>query len=622
MLYERSAEFAGAPARWWPLLANTDSLNREAGLPEVTYEFQPRADGTVETQAQAKKLGMTVRWREHPFEWIEPQGWSVQRDFANGPFREFRGGARIEPAGAGVRITVFCDLTPRGVFGRLTAGAFAAKELTGLLEICRAWEGYLAGRSESPYPRRTGTALVDEAALAEALAVLKRAPVPAAICDRLARHLREAPEEFVVRMRPFELADAWRLDRRDVLRTMLYATRAGLLELAYALICTACRGAKDGIGTMGEIGREGHCQTCNVGFKADFDRSVEVRFNVHPGVRREKPRLYCVGGPRNTPHILMQQRLAPGERRTLDFLLPAGPYHARIVQRAEAHVLAAPEGGPQEAVWTRRGDAFDPVLPVLGAGRVRVTLVNAAAEEALFRLERQDWSDNGVSAAQISTLPEFRDLFSSEALAPGMDLAIRNLTFFFTDLKGSTALYEEVGDASAYALVREHFAFMRQRIERNRGAVVKTMGDAVMAVFSSPADALRSACEIQADVAAERTAGNGAARFLVKIGGNQGPCIAVTTAGVLDYFGTTVNVAARAEGQSMGNDIVVPAALAERRDVAAVLAEFGATTERVAATLKGITGVAEMMRLRVPARSPCAGSAPAAGLKPGTTNPG
>lgn len=340
-------------------------------------------------------------------------------------------------------------------------------------------------------------------------------------------------------------------------------------------------------------------------FRPDFDRSVEVRFKAHEAVRCAPARTFCVGGPRNTPHILLQQRLAPGASRTLALDLPRGSFHLRVVRRADAHLVAG-GGAPGPITFTCAARTVAPHAAECGAGRVELTLVNDAPDEALVRLEREDWSENGVSAAFVSTLPEFRDLFSSEALAPGMDMAIRSLSFCFTDLKGSTALYEEVGDAPAYALVREHFKFMQQHIERNRGAVVKTMGDAVMAVFHSPADAVRTVCEIQADVARQRVAGTGAARFVIKIGGNLGPCIAVSTAGVLDYFGTTVNVAARAQGLSDGDDVVLTAALADRRDVAPVLAGFAPQLERFSSRLKGISGTVELVRIRL-----AAGAAPA-----------
>jgi len=60
-----------------------------------------------------------------------------------------------------------------------------------------------------------------------------------------------------------------------------------------------------------------------------------------------------------------------------------------------------------------------------------------------------------------------------------------SLTFLFSDLKGSTALYDRVGDLVAFDLVNEHFRLLQEIIASERGAVVKTIGDAVMATFET-----------------------------------------------------------------------------------------------------------------------------------------
>ena len=141
-------------------------------------------------------------------------------------------------------------------------------------------------------------------------------------------------------------------------------------------------------------------------------------------------------------------------------------------------------------------------------------------------------------------MPAFRELCPEQVLRPGDDVTIGQVSILFSDLKGSTALYAEIGDGTAYGLVRDHFAFMAERIRGHRGVLVKTMGDAVMAAFAEPADVLATALSVQRDVATFN-AEYGPAALVVKFGMHRGECIAVNTAGVLDYFGTTVNIAAR-----------------------------------------------------------------------------
>lgn len=144
-------------------------------------------------------------------------------------------------------------------------------------------------------------------------------------------------------------------------------------------------------------------------------------------------------------------------------------------------------------------------------------------------------------------MQEFRGQFSSEVLSPGNEMAIRQVTILFTDLKGSTRMYRELGDAPSYAAVREHFSQLRKIISDEGGAVVKTIGDAVMAAFTTPEAAIRAALEIQ-------RLDDG---LITKIGLHAGPAILVNANGLLDYFGRTVNLASRLQKHSVGGDVVL-----------------------------------------------------------------
>src|SRR3546814_18039453 len=94
-------------------------------------------------------------------------------------------------------------------------------------------------------------------------------------------------------------------------------------------------------------------------------------------------------------------------------------------------------------------------------------------------------------STRTDTLFPYTTLFRS-----GDDVGIAQVTLMFTDLKGSTALYERIGDARAYRLVREHFAFLGEIVREQEGAIVKTVGDAVMAAFPDPAAAVRAALAV------------------------------------------------------------------------------------------------------------------------------
>src|SRR4029453_1707439 len=218
--------------------------------------------------------------------------------------------------------------------------------------------------------------------------------------------------------------------------------------------------------------------------------------------------------------------------------------------------------------------------------RPELQLVNDTAAEQLMILERTAWSDQATTAAEVTALQMFRDLFSSEALRPGEQISVGTLTVLFTDLKNSTRMYREIGDATAFGRVMNHFDILRNTITQYEGAIVKTIGDAVMAVFRRPVAALIAINEAQRTLA---NPADGGMALLLKAGIHTGPCIAVTLNDRLDYFGSTVNLASRLEGLSTGAEVIVSGPVATAPDVRAWLATEADTLsiERFETTLKG-----------------------------------
>src|SRR6202042_2893672 len=113
-----------------------------------------------------------------------------------------------------------------------------------------------------------------------------------------------------------------------------------------------------------------------------------------------------------------------------------------------------------------------------------------------FVVENRNWAQDALTGERVIAMPAFRRLCPEQLLRPGDDVEIGRVAIVFTDLQGSTKMYEELGDATAYHLVRDHFAFLSERVQRHHGFVVKTVGDAVMAAFHDPADAVRAVLSI------------------------------------------------------------------------------------------------------------------------------
>jgi class 3 adenylate cyclase len=229
-----------------------------------------------------------------------------------------------------------------------------------------------------------------------------------------------------------------------------------------------------------------------------------------------------------------------------------------------------------------------------------LSLRNHTGGSVLAVLEDAAWTKDATTAAEVTTLQEFRDLFSSEVLAPGQQHAIRHIALVFSDLKGSTRLYEGIGDAAAYSRVNRHFEFIRQAVSRFDGTIVKTLGDGVMCAFSQLEDALAAALAMQDEVAGWCLEEGIDPPLVLKLGVHVGPVIAMTANDRLDYFGRTVNVAARLGDQSSGGDVVL---LSEVYDTV-TLERADVTVERFGCRLRGVEGEQRLVRLGLAEKRP------------------
>jgi class 3 adenylate cyclase len=211
------------------------------------------------------------------------------------------------------------------------------------------------------------------------------------------------------------------------------------------------------------------------------------------------------------------------------------------------------------------------------------------ADDPDFR-DRIDARYGVVSGHRLLTLQMFRDLFPRETIPPNESLLIRQVTILFTDLAGSTALYSQKGDSQAYGLVRRHFDILFDIVDRHNGAVIKTIGDAIMATFTAADDGFNAAIAMQEEMQHfnRRSKSSDATddQLILKVGIHAGPCISVTLNDRYDYFGTTVNTAARVQGLSQGNDIVFTTSLQNQAE--AIVKAKNYTYTQSSVRLKGL----------------------------------
>lgn len=607
-------ELRAPPAALWPLVSNTDRFNRDCGYPSVQLVPPPPDRAGLVTNVRrlrASVAGLVVEWEEQAFEWLEPVRYSVVRDYFSGPVARMVMSCDLAPrADGGTTLTYDMRLTPANLLGRLALPWTIGRRAHAVTErVFRSYdETALRGQRLSSLAQKPDLAPGGPARLAAIERALgTEEPAAAAGVARLVEFVATADDLSAGRMRPYALADEWHADRRETLHLFLRATRAGLLDFSWELVCPHCRGAKAGQSTLANLSPEAHCDTCNVDFTANFDQSVELTFTPNAAVR-SVPRIdYCVGGPQVTPHIVAQQLVPPGAVRTLQLALAPGRYRMRSPGLAEQHAFHVRPGAAASA---RLELAAKPLGEPAVAPDGRLELANPPGGPRLAIVEHIEWSDQSTTAAEVTSLQLFRDLFSTEVLRRGEQISVGSMTIVFTDLKNSTQLYQEIGDAPAFGRVLTHFDVLRTAVAAEGGAIVKTMGDAVMAVFPRPVSAVRAIARAQRWLArpdeftlpGRTSAPPFTMRPLaLKAGLNCGPCLAINQNDRLDYFGSTVNFAARLCSLSTGTDLIFSAAVRTDAEVADHLTdpanEFAAIAEH--ATLKGFGATSfEVWRIR------------------------
>jgi class 3 adenylate cyclase len=454
-------------------------------------------------------------------------------------------------------------------------------------------------------------------------------PKPA--LERFAEFIRSSDEEEIYRMSPLRCAKKLDIPERTAVDLFLHATHVGILDFSWGVLCPLCASfivTTGGLRTLREAKR---CNFCQIDIKCELDDNIEVAFTVSPSVRRIRfhepetvdiardgfrlffsPSLPAGGMFHKTLHQALVQsgRLPAQEVREVKIALAPGRY---LLMTPENHGVMHFTAVPGSAGQTMELDLLDgcwiPDHCRVPAGESTLKIRNKTKRAEGFLLlpdpipPPEDRPGDPVhpdlnlrpflTGKNLICTQAFRDLFRAESIPSEGGLDLKNLTVLFTDLKGSTELYERIGDLRAYDLVRRHFTTLHQISARQGGSVVKTIGDAIMATFPEPESGFQAAVDMNREIA-----GVSGADLRLKIGLHCGSCIAVELNERLDYFGRTVNIASRVQNLAEAREIVCTDPVFGSPGIERIILEAGLTTREDRASLKGIAGDTRIYRVR------------------------
>jgi class 3 adenylate cyclase len=431
--------------------------------------------------------------------------------------------------------------------------------------------------------------LDDERALDERLARLEAARSwSPRIVSRLEALIRAEDDAQLFRVNPFTFASQRGLDDGEAIDLFLHAAALGLFEMDWLLICPRCACAVESFAGLRAVLRRYRCPECHNDYEAAMDDFIAIYFSVSPqirAIRYHRPEtldpfdyMFVFKGVREgrasdgRPYLDGVRSalrgmafLEPGATVRFDF--EAGPGTlSGISSDMDAdfalQVGTEPVALPQQVRLTCSDGGYQQDVTVLAPGPVELEIANATPDHGVLAIlqlspDHEDALlafDPYLTGKHLLTSQTFRSLFRSEVVGGAQGLAIRDIALLFTDIKGSTALYQRLGDLNAFQLVQQHFDRLREVTVRHGGAIVKTIGDAVMAAYPDAAQAVGAALDMR-NAIEDFNGGQRERLVTLKIGLHHGAAIAVTLNDELDYFGHTVNIASRVQEMADASEI-------------------------------------------------------------------
>jgi serine/threonine protein kinase/class 3 adenylate cyclase len=593
--FEFRWELESSPRQLWPLVTNTDRLDRAIGFAPVKHTTRYEPGRGVRNFIEGPKAGMIEVGEEHPYEWIEPRRMGVLREYSQGPFRWLvsvvelmprpEGGTtlihrlKLEPSSWAIRVG-----SCWGVGSRLRKSLERVYKRIDATLKRQERHGLSPGVDPFEEPGRMPAARRQR--LERLLEELAGRGIDPEVVERLGEHVARGPAQEIARIRPLALAERFRLDPDQVVAACLHGARAGLFEMHWDLLCPVCRVSCEVTDTLRAIAAHAHCAACHLDFELDFANAIELFFRVHPEVREADLGTYCIGGPVHAPHALAQLRVAAGERIALELELPAGWYRLRGPQLPWS-VDFQVHGSATIRRWEiDLGSTRGPECPAaLGSGGQFLLLKNPHERELVVRVERTARRSDALTAARAASLALFRELFPGEVLSPGQLATVSSVTFLVTALDANKAdsLYGELGDVQAFAVIHKHFQCLDEAIRQGGGAIVKTMGEGVLASFGDVTAAVRTALALPGFL--DRKAG--VPLLCPRLGVHRGTAVAATLNDHLDYFGTTARHAAGILRHAREGELVLTQTVAADPEVAALFGQRRLETEVVPTDLAG-----------------------------------
>lgn len=511
------------PSELWPLIADTSSLNKQLGFNAMSFEYE-----------NGKKIGRSKIWifdsvwEEVPWSWSYEKHIKNSRLYSKGPLKEIHSQWNIRNSGNGSLLRIqFQGVASRKFLNPLITVMFKVlgqklqdhfSSLSGHRE-----SGKVANVLPENWQRRM---------------------------DSINANVKESMENLLLyganvdlnRIQPKKFAREHRLNSRNVINSFLTLSKQPVFRLYFDLMCPHCRAPSHKLESLGEIPTLAECAACNTKFNSDKEDAVEVVFRPHENFLKLDEVLYCSAEPAQQQKILLKANLKPADQITFD--CPDGitdlVLHLDEKDKRTSHPIG---------ILTVKSEILLSSIPQ-SAGK-SMSFKNDTEETMSLSLELDTESHDSLRIGEVLSYSEFVNYFGKQSLAPQVAVSLGQQAILFSDIVGSSEMYRAMGDTTAFEKVKIHFEKSFELVRHHKGQVVKTLGDSVMAAFPWTADAIRCAIAMQDWFESEKS------ELKIRISMNSGNCLAITLTNGIDYFGDTVNLAAKLQSEAGSGEIIL-----------------------------------------------------------------
>jgi class 3 adenylate cyclase len=484
-------ELPVSPEEIWPYLVDTSRMNRDLGLP-------PREEKEIngENHITTVTLGRKEEWIERPWTWVYGKEVHNHRVFLKGWMKEQRGTFSVKETSLGCLVTIYFRWSFSSAFNRFLFSFVPAVMKKKFDQFFQDKVKIIQSSSED-----------------------------------IATHKNQTLREYFMTGDPLELdrihvkkvSRELNLPLENVISECVGMVKKGDMSVSWDVVCPHCRGVRSTNSLLSSLQEENKCEPCGVTFNLETKEAIEVVFHLSPGFRMIPKLIYCAAEPAKKKHIKLIQEIRPGETKEFSLHLPSGRYRLR------------------------RKDHESRMIESKGNLELKLT------EPGLHILEEAWWFDDRLLVGEALSDPSIRGLISEDHLNIGLKLNVGTQVILFTDIVGSTPFFKKVGDAVALQIVQTHYREVARIIEAHGGAVVKFIGDAVMAAYPSLEKAMESAIAIHHSFDGSKK------EFPIKLRASlhEGNVLCANLNVGVDYFGSTVNRSAKIQKYAESMEIAV-----------------------------------------------------------------